>query len=108
ARVAVCSNGLFTGDFVLKNRHSRKVVLEDLVAEGVERWLASTNEVEQFVKVLRETPLDNKDAAYIVAKAGTQLRFGGAQLMAWEKGNFIMQHWLKPPYQEFEGRTAWS
>jgi len=106
ARVTVCSNGLFSGDFVVKHRHFGSLDLQSAVQDGMEQWLNQTDEVGRFARLMQGVHLDDKDASYLVANASMEgTKYG---CFPWEKAQKVMKAWMNPPHEEFADRTMWS
>jgi hypothetical protein len=87
ARIGVCDNGMFAGDFVLKKRHTKALKLEELVDEGITRYLKECEDLEEMINGWRAIDLTDRDAAYL---------------------KDVDKNWRTPPHEEFAPRTAWS
>jgi len=108
-RVFVCSNGMFSGDFVLKHRHMRSLDLDEAVSDGIKKYINECGALEAFVNGMREVPLDNKDASYLIMRTAERLP-GNEQsgCLNWAHLRDIYENWIKPPHEEFSPRTQWS
>lgn len=102
ARVAVCENGMFTGDFTLSRKHTAGVELDAMVDGGLERYLAEVGTVNHLAKDLRETEISDEVAAHKLLEAGR------AQVIPWAKVGEAYNEWVDPTFSEFKGRNAWS
>lgn len=109
ARIAVCSNGMFTGDFVLKHKHTNRLELDQAVEEGLDIYLERMDEVNRFARLMHDTAIDDRDASYIIMQSLERIEDGnplGCMNLAHLRE--VYQHWIKPPHQEFSERTEWS
>lgn len=102
ARVGVCSNGMFSGDFVFKKKHSEKLDLPDLVDNAVIHYLKECESLERLINGWREQEIDNRDAAYMILQSHREGYVNFRYLEDVEK------NWMSPPHEEFQPRTAWS
>ncbi len=108
ARITVCSNGLFTGDFVLKSKHQKSLDLVEMVSEGLDTWMEQLQEVDKFVKLLRGVELTDMDASYLMMKSSETLFENDYACLNWAHIQTVSNHWYHPPWPEFKERTAWS
>jgi len=120
ARIAVCANGMFSGDFVLKHRHLKpntytqsktpelspedlsRLYLEETVAEGVENYLQELDSVQLLAVGMQQVPMDDRDASYAIMKAGER------GIFKWRHLEDVYHLWTNPPHPEFEPRTLFS
>lgn len=108
ARVRVCSNGVFTGDFVLKCKHTEELNLKDLVADGVESYLAELAQVGKFIRSMYEIPMTDRDAMYMIMQAAENLRGNDNGCLNWVHLEKVVGQWRNPDYEEFKVRNLWS
>jgi hypothetical protein len=108
ARVVVCSNGVFSGDFVIKTKHIKSNDMIELVSEGMDLWLENIGQVDKFCKMMRDTPIDDKDASYLVVRASEFIPHNDHNFMNWSYLQGVMTNWYSPPHEEFKDRTLWS
>lgn len=102
ARIAICSNGMFAGDFVLKKRHTSKVDLREVIDLGIDRYITECENLEQLIHGWQEVSLTDRDAEHLLFEVHRQGHVAFAHL------EDVHKHWINPPHEEFEARTAWS
>jgi hypothetical protein len=102
ARIVVCSNGMFQGDFVMKKRHTQGLNLEELIDNALERYIQGCETLENLINGWREVQIDDRDAAYMVLKSYRDGYVNFRYL------NDFYENWNNPPHEEFAPRTAWS
>jgi hypothetical protein len=105
-RIAVCSNGLFTGDFTLSRRHTNNVDLDDAVSKGIIRYINEAGSLEHFVHSLQGVNIDDRDAAHIILESSEGVGTGSCINFVHLKD--IYELWKNPPHEEFSPRTGWS
>lgn len=104
AKVFVCSNGLVTmsGELVLQRKHTTGLVINELLAEGVEKWKNRLKEVPAFVQQLQARKIKEPEAEHIILESA---RVGA---IPWSEVGKVDAEWRKPSHKEFKDRTAWS
>ncbi len=102
ARIVVCENGLFTGDFTLKRRHLKGQDLEVSIDTGIERYLQEAEAMESFIHGLQGREIDDRDAAHTILQTHAE------QLINFRYLEDVDRRWRNPPHEEFAPRTAWS
>lgn len=103
ARVYVCSNGLFVGDFVVSRRHTRNVDLEALVRSGFERYMSRVVEdVTALQLELSSHPITDGMACRVMLLAAE------LGVLPWKSLKGVYTLWEYPAHPEFEPRTEWS
>jgi hypothetical protein len=108
ARIAVCSNGVFSGDFVLKNRHYDSLNLDDAVAEGVERYLTETDTLIKFIQNMQAVTLDDRDASHLLVSTAERMSGNDHGCINWNHLRSVWENWKTPPHDEFQPRNQWS
>lgn len=108
ARVAVCSNGVFDGDFVLKHRHYSDIDLTEIVQLGVEEWMTEAYKVERFIKAMQASSIDEKDASYLIVKTAEGVSGNDHSCLPWAHLQKVTNLWRSPPHEEFAARNVWS
>lgn len=102
ARIVVCSNGLFTGDFTLKRRHTTKLDLAPMIDAGIVRYLQEAEHLETFINGMRAVDINDRDAAHAILQSHED------KLINFRYLEGVDKLWRNPPHAEFEPRTAWS
>lgn len=108
ARITVCANGLFTGDFILKQKHTHALDVEELVCEGVEEWLTKCSEVAEYVSGMKQYDLIEEDASHIMMSTAEGLTGNRHGCLNWAHINKVAELWRKPTYDVFRPRNLWS
>lgn len=101
ARISCCSNGLFSGDFILKHKHTTGLNLETVIDEGIQQYIRQCQVLEQMINGWRDAEIDDRDAAYLILNTPDNV-------LHWRYLEDVRNNWLKPPHEEFAPRTAWS
>lgn len=105
ARVTVCDNMMFKGDFTpVLAKHSRKLDLEETIALGVERMQRGFAPLREQIGVWQRRALSD-DAARLLIYAAFLDR--GLPLPKHLMG-VVHRHYFQPEYAAFKSRTLWS
>lgn len=104
ARVCICENGIMTGEFVVRRKHTTGVDLDRVVHVGIERFLQKLGElsVNEFAGNLKKRELDAVKADHILMEAGRD------NLLPWSHIGKVAEEYGDPTFAEFKPRTAWS
>lgn len=106
ARVTVCSNGLFSGDFVLKKKHEQGLDVKAMVCDGIETWLSETDRIGKMIRFLRRTEIDDREASYIILQSARSFEDTGC--ISWSHLENVAYLWKHPSHEDFKSRTLWS
>lgn len=105
ARVTVCDNMMFKGDFTpVLAKHSRRLDLEETVALGVERMQRGFAPLREQIGVWQHRVLSD-DAAWLLIYAAFLDK--GLPLPKHLMG-VVHKHYFQPEYAAFRDRTLWS
>ena len=102
ARVTVCANGMFVGEFNLKHRHTTGIDLEGLINGAFDRFLKDSQQTSAFISDMQQHRLTDQEASHLIMQAAHQ------KAMAWKYVEEVFNLYTEPPHAEFEQRTAWS
>lgn len=102
AHVFVCSNGIITGEFIVKKRHTINTELIPTVDEGFNRFMESAKAIQPFVEGLKDAVLFPDKACQYIIEAGRR------NVIPWAHLNRVQQLWYEPNHKEFEERNRWS
>lgn len=102
ARIAICSNGMFHGDFVSKKRHTQTLDLEEIIDNALVKYIEECESLENLINGWRDCEVDDKDASLLMFEAH---RRGYVNFRYLED---VFRNWSEPIHDEFQERTAWS
>ncbi len=104
ARVAVCSNGLITGTFILRCRHTLRLNLDAELASGVERYLQEASRVKNCIDGLQQQRIDEPRYREILIESGRR------NLLPWSALGKVDQEYRNPQHTEFREwrNTGWG
>jgi len=105
ARVFICENGVITGSFVLRRRHTTGLDLDVALNEAMDRWLASARGIAGTVTRLRATRLSYEQAHDVLANL-----YREGAITATHLGK-ALDELHEPRFEEFRGNgdtTAWN
>jgi len=103
-RVFVCDNLSFSGDVVLKRRHTKYIErdLDNLIYRAVGRLGELKVAQEQRLLAYKNTQLTDPEAHSMMIRA---LR---ARVVSGDQVARVAKAWEEPAYEPFKERTAWS
>jgi len=102
ARVTVCENGIISGEFALRRKHTTAVNLLELVEAGFDRYLEEINTIRPMIQGLKKKKLGDADAAEIMLEAARR------GIIGWSRIRIVDQQWNDPKHKQFEDADGWS
>lgn len=102
ARVAVCANGIISGEFTLRRKHTTSVNFLDLVRQAYEQYLEDIKKIRPMIVGLQKKDLDDADAAEIMLES---CRRG---ILKWSRIRLVDKEWREPTHRQFEDANGWS
>lgn len=104
-RVFVCDNLSFHGDFMaVSKRHSKNMVIEEVIAVGVERAQRQFEPMTRQINVWKNHELPDVRAKSIIYDA----IIGGGIDAPKHIAKSVHQHYFAPVHEEFHPRNLWS
>jgi hypothetical protein len=104
-RVFVCDNTAFHGDFqTVTKKHSKNLVLEDVLAVAVDRMQRHFDPMLRQVDVWRERSLPDATAKLLIYQAFIEDGLDVARHLV----RTVHRHYFEPEHDEFKARTMWS
>ena len=104
SRVFVCDNLAFAGQYVIKRRHTKRILddLPGLIRLGIGQFPLQVDAQQRLFQRLRETALGNTGAHDLLVRAAATgvISFSGIRK--------VRKEWLAPSHEAFQPRTAWS
>lgn len=102
--VFVCDNLSFSGDIVVKRKHTRFALdqLQDIVQNGVAQLRLMQTFQDTRVDTYKHAPIDDITAHDLIIKAVDQ------KAIAVRKIPELLREWREPRHTEFEPRNVWS
>jgi len=105
ARVLVCMNMMFHGDFQpLLAKHSKSFSLVDAISVGVDRMQRNFEPMRQQVEAWQRQQLSASTAKLIIYRAFVEDELGAPKHLA----RCVHDLYFNPGYEEFRPRTLWS
>lgn len=103
--VAVCSNGVFSGEFFLKQRHVRgtgEILLPLMQNAVLNARNHLVNDLPYTIRGMRRTRLTEAAANKLLVEAGRR------GVISWSSLGKVDAAWRNPPHEEFRDRNCWS
>jgi len=96
AAVRVCNNGIITGDFVVRRRHTIGLDLEEVMAEGVERAIGL---MCATADIIYSWQFQHVEAAEVLLEVGRQ------GILSWSNVGRAVKEYDKPPlhFEQYHG-----
>lgn len=104
SRVFVCDNLAFSGEYILKRRHTKHILddLPGLIAQGVSRFEHHVQFQRRLFERLRTAPLNDAEAHDLM------VRGADAGVISYTGIRTVRKEWVTPSHEAFRERTAWS
>lgn len=108
SRVFVCDNMAFSGEVVLKRRHTREILrdLPNLVDRAIERLLSLGKYQAQRIAAYKEYELDVLDDGREVHDL--VIRSLDAGVIGPRRIQAVLQNYRQPQHEDFQPRDLWS
>ena len=100
--VLVCENGVVTGDFVVKRKHTTGLNLPEVVSHGIDQFIEEARHVEATVCQLHERRLTERQSDHLLMAAGR------ARLLPWSLVGQVQTEYQQPSHVEFAEPTGWG
>jgi Domain of unknown function (DUF932) len=105
ARVLVCMNMAFHGDFQpLLAKHSKSFSLVDAISVGVDRMQRNFEPMRRQVETWRAQQLTNATAKLIIYRAFIEDELNAPKHLAQR----VHELYFSPEHEDFQARTMWS
>jgi len=102
AKIFICSNGMVSGDFVLKHKHTTGLDLLESIGVGVDTYLNKVREVKIVAEAMQQKELITKDVDHALMQAGRE------GLMGWSRIGQADKEYHKPTFADHNQKTAWG
>ena len=102
ARVGVCENGMISGEFALRRKHTTKVNLLELVGSAFDQYLINIRQIKPMILNLQRKKLTNEEAAEIMLESARR------GIIGWSRIRLVDKDWHAPRHAAFESSTGWS
>ena len=104
SKIFVCDNLAFAGQFVIKRRHTRRILddLPVLVRQGIAHFEAHVGAQKELFERLKQAAIVNTHAHDLLVRAAAAgvISFAGIRK--------VRKEWIAPSHEAFRARTAWS
>lgn len=101
--VVVCTNGMATGEIVLRNKHIKGFDLYDGIEKGFDEYKRKAGEIDKVVAKLKRTRMHIIEVEHALMQAGRDL------LMPWSRIGKVDVVYRSKEHQKIHGHgTAWS
>ena len=107
ARVVVCSNGLISGSFILKRRHTKGLVLEEACLELVGTFLQNAERNRLMIETLQERRLPRTTARREELVSRLIVRAAEERVMPWAMAQHVWKAYQEPSHSDFSEPTMW-
>lgn len=104
-RVLVCDNLAFHGDYQpVVRKHSKNLVIEDVIALGVERMQRNFAPMMRQVNAWQGHDLPDASAKLMIYRAFVEDELAAPKHLA----RIVHEHYFQPEHEDFRPRTLWS
>lgn len=102
ARVAICSNGLATGEVVMEKKHAKGLDLASELKESFSEYARTVARTGWVVQQMKERKLTSQEVEHIIMEAGRR------KLMPWARLGFVDHEYRVPRFDEIGTGTSWA
>lgn len=100
--VFVCTNGMVTGEVLLKHKHTIHFSLSDELQPALDAYQRRAAKIPRFVEALKQYEMGQMEADHILMEAGRR------KIMGWKKLGDVSMEFQKPSYSELAVPTSWG
>jgi len=100
--ITACTNGLITGEIVMKKRHTINLKLDDEIREGLNRYANSALRVNEQIAALADRALSTEKTDELLMAAGR------LNLLPWSGIGKVDAEFREPTYADHAQRTSWG
>ena len=102
--VFVCDNRAFAGQFVIKRRHTKRILdaLPRLVRQGIGQFGGQVEAQQHLFECLKQVEIANSHANDLLVRAAA------AGVISYAGIRKVRHQWLAPAHEAFKARTGWS
>jgi hypothetical protein len=102
ATVFICKNGMVSGDFAVKRKHTLNLDIQEVVGSGLDTYTHMVKELPEQKTRLENRGLVEADVNQILMDAGRE------GIMPWSRIGEVDAQYRKPRFSEFSENNAWS
>lgn len=102
AHIFICSNGMVTGDYAIKRRHTKGVNVPEMISDGITTYLEKIVDVADVQKQMAERELPVSEVDRMLMEAGR------AQLLSWGHIGQVDREYQNPTFADHSEKTAWG
>lgn len=102
AKIFICSNGMVTGDYAIKRKHTIGLDLMEDIGIGIETYINKAKEIPQMVGKMKENELHESEVDHILMQAGRE------NLMSWSRIGQTDKEYHNPTFEDHNEKTAWG
>jgi len=100
--VTVCTNGLVTGEIILRRKHTIGLSIKEEICKAIDSYTVSAKCMSHHVESLRQRHLSNSQWEHIVMEAGRQGVIPGSRLLR------LDSEFRNPRHAEHGTNTSWT
>jgi hypothetical protein len=100
--VAVCSNGMATGEIVMQRKHTHGFNMIQEIEYSLDQYIPRAHKINHIVEGLQETVLSSTRSDEILMEAGRN------RLMPWSRIGAVDKEYRNPTFAEHGKDTSWA
>lgn len=101
-QIFVCSNGMVSGDFLVRKLHTFGLNLTNCISDGIDKYLHEVRNIGEFITDLKTRPVQENTLNKILTETGRQ------NILPWSRIGKIDKEFHYPSFSEFNERSAWG
>lgn len=100
--VAVCNNGMATGEILLKKKHTLNLDLAEELPPMLDRYLKKSRAIPKIVAGLKGYKLEPEEADHLILEAGRK------DILPWNRISEVDREYRNPTFPEHGRDTSWA
>ncbi|MGD0091111.1 MAG: DUF932 domain-containing protein [Planctomycetota bacterium] len=101
-RVAVCTNGVLSAEFIVSRKHTSRIDLVESIDHALDGFLESIQGFQAIHERLRNWRLTRTRASALTVEMARAGAFSSSDILP------VLDEYEKPSHEEFSERNAWS
>jgi len=102
AKIFICSNGMVSGDYTLKHKHTKNLDLMESIGIGIDTYVNKVQEIPLMVNQMKESEMRAEDVDRNLMQAGRE------GLLSWSRIGQADKEYRKPTFADHDEQTAWG
>lgn len=102
SKIFVCSNGMVSGEVVMKKKHTIRLKLVEEISLAIDTYVEKIKEIPIITNKLKSIELSQPNSDLILMEAGRK------NILPWSRIGQVESEYRNPTYNDFNEKTGWG